>query len=292
MGRPAPPLLAKPGPRRAPLPAGSSQAGSPGPPPSRVPDPSRTTAAPELCVPARPRPALPPWRLSGRSGGSSSCSSTPRRGERLPGPRGRRREGGSRVAGGRGPARGAGAGLPAGVREPSPGVGPRHKGRGPGRAGRSAGGRGQSPGARSGSGSGPGPGPGPTLSRAQAELRWSRRPRPGSPGRGRAGPGVDSLAGVRPRARAPAFSGGVRGPAASLGPPGRRRWVRALRGEPQGCSAQAAPCGRRPPRLHRGRRGCLASLRPLLPTSSGGRLRPAQLPARLRREVGRKKALV
>lgn len=43
---------------RAPLPAGTLQAGSPDPPPSRVPDSSRTTAAPEPCVSARCPPSM------------------------------------------------------------------------------------------------------------------------------------------------------------------------------------------------------------------------------------------
>lgn len=175
-------------PARAPLPAGTLQAGSPDPPPGRVPDSSRTAAAPEPCVPARPRAALPPWRLSGRSGGSSSCSSTPRSGERLPGPAAGGGEGGSGGRG-RGPARGrervAGGGRRARPRCGGPAQRPR-----PGACWAP----GRSPGAGSGSG------PGPTASGAQAELRGSRLLRPGLPGRGRAGPGVDSLADVRPRA--------------------------------------------------------------------------------------------
>lgn len=75
----------------------------------RSPSRSRSRARP-----ARPRrpSSLPPWRLSGRSGASSSCSSTPRRGER-PAPGKSRAAGGGRARWGpeaAGAAAGAGPG--------------------------------------------------------------------------------------------------------------------------------------------------------------------------------------
>ena len=116
-GPPAPPL-GTPGRRRA-FPAGPCRPAAG--PASAAPRPPRL-AAPRsgggvragagAARPARPRrpPSLPPWRLSGRSRASSSCSSTPRRGERPAPGKGR--------AAGRGQARwgpeAAGAGARAG----------------------------------------------------------------------------------------------------------------------------------------------------------------------------------
>lgn len=160
-----------------------------------------------------------------------------------PGPAGGGGEGGSGGRG-RGPARGRERGCRRESESPAPVWGAPAQRPRPGACW--APGRGSRPEPGSPGRVGAASGPGPTASRAPAERRWSRLLRPGLPGRGRAGPGVDSLAGVRPEreprrslegsgwrcaARRPPLDPG----SPALGP--RTAW------EPQRCSARPHRAG-------------------------------------------------